>query len=56
MTFPIGYTFEIQPEVMLRDDDGNVVAHGGDVIYVGGGMDADDANFVACGYVSTDPP
>jgi hypothetical protein len=29
---------------------------GGDVIYVGGGMDANDEFFVACGHVGLDPP
>jgi len=32
------------------------VATEGDTVYVGGGMDAADEVFVACGYVSRDPP
>jgi len=33
-----------------------VVATEGDTVYVGGGMDEADEVFVACGYVSRDPP
>jgi hypothetical protein len=42
--------------VVLRDALGNVVASDGETVYVGGGMDANNEAFVACGYVSRDPP
>jgi hypothetical protein len=40
----------------LRGPFGQVIAAEGELVYVGGGMNADDTAFVACGYVSRDPP
>ena len=54
--WPEGYVVEAGPVLRLRDDGGNVVASEGDMIFIGGGMDAADEVFIACGHVSTDPP
>lgn len=54
--WPDGYRVEEGAQVLLRDNWGNVVATEGETVYVGGGMDANDEVFVACGYVSRDPP
>jgi hypothetical protein len=54
--WPDGYRVEQAPNVVLRDAWGMSVATEGDTVYVGGGMDAADEVFVACGYVSRDPP
>jgi hypothetical protein len=44
------------PALRLLDGDGNVVASEGEVVYIGGGMDAADEVFIACGDASTHPP
>ena len=54
--WPEGYAVEQAPSLRLRDPSGTVVASEGDTIYVGGGATAGDELFIACGYVSTDPP
>jgi hypothetical protein len=54
--WPDGYTVAIEPVFELKDRRGSTVATAGDIIYVGGGMDAADEVFIACGYVSRDPP
>ena len=54
--WPDGYRVEQALNVVLRDARGMVVATEGDTVYVGGGMDEADEVFVACGYVSRDPP
>ena len=43
-------------ELVLRGGWGRVIATEGETIYVGGGMNAADDEFIACGYVSRDPP
>jgi hypothetical protein len=54
--WPAGYVVEQEPELQLRDPFGTLVASEGDTVYVGGGMAPDEEVFVACGYVSRDPP
>jgi hypothetical protein len=54
--WPDGYRVVQGPELQLRDPFGALVASEGDTVYVGGGMTPDDEVFVACGYVSRDPP
>jgi hypothetical protein len=54
--WPNGYYAEHGAELVLRDDRGQLVASAGDTVYVGGGMDANDELFVACGHVGTEPP
>jgi hypothetical protein len=54
--WPEGYVVEQGPIVRLRDEAGNVVASEGESIYVGGGFTMGDELFIACGYVSSDPP
>jgi hypothetical protein len=54
--WPAGYVVVQEPELKLRDPFGSLVASEGDTVYVGGGMTPDDEVFVACGYVSRDPP
>jgi hypothetical protein len=54
--WPNGYGAELSPGLVLRDGKGNAVAAEGDTVYVGGGMDPANELFVACGYVSRDPP
>jgi hypothetical protein len=55
--WPDGYTVEQTPDVVLRDQWGQIVAVEGETIYVGGGEDPNDPHaFRACGYVSRDPP
>jgi len=54
--WPEGFVVEQDPELRLLDDHGNVVASDGEAIYVGGGFTAGDELFIACGYVSSDPP
>ena len=53
--WPDGYRV-VQEPLQLRGPFGNLVASEGDTVYVGGGMTPDDEVFVACGYVSRDPP
>jgi hypothetical protein len=54
--WPHGYVAALDPGLVLLDDSGHLVARAGETVYVGGGMDADNVLFVACGYVSPDPP
>lgn len=54
--WPDGYQVDDGAQVVLRGPLGNVVASEGETVYVGGGMDANDEEFVACGNVSRDPP
>ena len=54
--WPDGYRVEQAPNVVLLDAQGVLVATEGDTMYVGGGMDATDEVFIACGFVSRDPP
>jgi hypothetical protein len=54
--WPDGYTIVQQPELQLRDPGGRTIAIEGDTVYVGGGQTGPDDTFVACGYVSRDPP
>ena len=55
--WPFGYRVDTEPAFSLVDLTGTVVASEGDPIYVGGGSaDETDEVFVACGYVSREPP
>ena len=56
--WPIGYTVSSMAggKIQLLDPGLNVVASEGEQVYIGGGMSADNTNFVACGYVSNQPP
>jgi hypothetical protein len=54
--WPDGYVVQQEPVLQLRGPFGGLVASEGDTVYVGGGMTPDDEVFVACGYVSRDPP
>ena len=54
--WPEGYAVEQEPELQLLDERGALVASEGDPIFIGGGFTAGDELFVACGYVSTEPP
>lgn len=54
--WPDGYRVEMGPSLRLLDDHGNLVASEGEPIYVGGGFTAGDELFIACGYVSSEPP
>lgn len=54
--WPGGYRVAGDDELVLRDGWGSVIAAAGDTIYVGGGMNTADDLFIACGYVSRDPP
>ena len=57
MRWPDGYTVVPQPELKLFGPIGNLVASEGDTVYVGGGMaPSGEEIFVACDYVSRDPP
>lgn len=55
--WPDGYRVLQEPVLQLRGPFGNLIASEGDTVYVGGGMSQPDEEvFVACGYVSRDPP
>jgi hypothetical protein len=55
--WPDGYSVVQQPEVKLFGPFGNLVASEGDTVYVGGGFTEPGGEiFVACDYVSRDPP
>ena len=55
--WPTGYAVsKVAGEVQLLDPSSRIVAGEGDPIYVGGGMSPDNTIFVACGYVSSEPP
>ena len=54
--WPHGFVVEQEPVLRLLDDHGNVVASEGGPIFVGGGFTTGDELFIACGYVSSDPP
>lgn len=54
--WPDGYRVGDGDALSLRDGWGRDVAAAGDTIYVGGGMNAAEDQFIACGYVSRDPP
>ncbi|HEX2140720.1 MAG TPA: hypothetical protein VHK28_00410 [Candidatus Limnocylindria bacterium] len=54
--WPNGFYAEREEVLVLRDRRGNQVAAEGEVVYVGGGMDAANEMFVACDHVSTEPP
>jgi hypothetical protein len=54
--WPDGYRVVQEPELQLRGPFGNLIASEGDTVYVGGGFAPGDEVFVACGYVSRDPP
>ena len=55
--WPTGYAVStVGGKVQLLDPGSRIVAAEGDPIYVGGGMSPDNTAFVACGYVSTEPP
>jgi len=54
--WPNGFVVEQEPELRLLDDRGEPVASEGDPIYVGGGFTVGDKLFIACGYVSSEPP
>lgn len=57
LRWPDGFSVAADPEVSLHGPFGALVASEGDTLYVGGGFTgADDEVFVACGYVSRDPP
>jgi len=56
VVWPDEYVVEPGPPVRLRNSTGNLVASAGETVYVGGGMGAGDRAWVACGYVSRDPP
>ena len=54
--WPDGYKVVVDP-VRLYGPFGSLIATEGDAVYVGGGMSQPDEEvFVACDYVSTDPP
>lgn len=54
--WPNGFVVELEPELRLLDDRGELVASEGGPIYVGGGFTVGDKLFIACGYVSSEPP
>ena len=54
--WPEGYVVEQEPELRLLDDRGALVASEGDPISIGGGFTPGDQLFIACGYVSSEPP
>ena len=54
--WPDGYVVVPGRELALLDDGRKLVASEGDIIFIGGGMDGADETFIACGYVSTEPP
>lgn len=54
--WPSGYYARQGTVLTLHDAAGRAIASQGETLYVGGGMDADDVLFVACGYVSRDAP
>jgi hypothetical protein len=54
--WPDGYRVDGDQELVLRDGWGRTIATEGDTIYVGGGMNESDDTFIACEYVSRDPP
>ena len=54
--WPEGYVVERGSVLRLRDEAGHVVASEGERIYVGGCSTTNDELFIACGYVSRDPP
>ena len=54
--WPDGFAVEQAPALRLLDDRGEPVASEGDPIYVGGGFGPGDKVFIACGYVSSEPP
>jgi hypothetical protein len=54
--WPEGFVVEQEPAFRLLNNRGQPVASEGDPIYVGGGFTAGDGLFVACGYVSSEPP
>ena len=54
--WPDGYVVEQEPGLRLLDDRGELVASEGDPIYVGDGFTPGDEMFIACGYVSSEPP
>ncbi len=56
VVWPDEYVVELGPPVRLRGSTGNLVASAGETVYVGGGMGAGDRAWVACGFVSRDPP
>lgn len=54
--WPDGFVVEREPKLRLLDDRGELVASEGDPIYIGGGFGPGDEVFIACGYVSSEPP
>jgi hypothetical protein len=57
VVWPDGYSADFAGEVaQLRGPFGQTIAAEGEPIYIGGGMNADDTAFVACGHVSREPP
>ena len=54
--WPIGYVVEEEPALRLLDEVGTVIASEGEMVYLGGGMDAADEVFIACRPVDTEPP
>ena len=56
VVWPTGYAVLQGAPLQLRDDAAQIVAAEGDPIFIGGGFSDGDEWFIACGYLSTDPP
>ena len=54
--WPEGYSVEPGPPVHLWSPTFQLIAEEGDTVYAGGGFTEGDVLFIACGYVSRDPP
>jgi hypothetical protein len=54
--WPEGYSVDPGPPIQLYDRNDHLVAEEGDVVYAGGGFTEGDELFIACGFVSQDPP
>jgi hypothetical protein len=57
-SYPEDFVIESDPLLTIYDRDGNVLAREGDEVELGGGLNADDTIFHACGVISSDsnPP
>lgn len=54
--WPDGYWVGGSDKLVLHDGPRHPIAAEDDTIYVGGGMNAAEDRFIACGYVNRDPP